>query len=84
MLRWYVPFDAFFLNLLLSLPSLITTHPHPPQAHSLVLHTSSTHRTRLLAASLAEKVKEVLEELPESVAKDGLVVLTERVVRRRS
>jgi len=53
-------------------------------ARSLVLRSSGVHRTKLLAKSFAEKAKEVLEELPESVAKAGLVALTERVVGRRS
>jgi hypothetical protein len=57
---------------------------HTLQARSLVLRSSGVHRTKLLAKSFAEKAKEVLEELPESVAKAGLVALTERVVGRRS
>ncbi|KIJ95847.1 hypothetical protein K443DRAFT_682717 [Laccaria amethystina LaAM-08-1] len=54
------------------------------KARSLVLRSSGVHRTKLLAKSFAEKAKEVLEELPESVAKAGLVALTERVIGRRS
>lgn len=53
-------------------------------ARSLVLRSSGVHRTKFLAKSFAEKAKEVLEELPESVAKSGLVALTERVVGRDS
>jgi geranylgeranyl pyrophosphate synthase len=64
--------------------SLDNNSSSPPQARSLVLRSSGVHRTKLLAKSFAEKAKEVLEELPESVAKAGLVALTERVVGRRS
>ncbi|EDQ98458.1 uncharacterized protein LACBIDRAFT_335947 [Laccaria bicolor S238N-H82] len=53
-------------------------------ARSLVHRSSGVHRTKLLAKEFAEKAKEVLDELPESVAKRGLVALTERVVGRRS
>ncbi|KIJ92561.1 hypothetical protein K443DRAFT_113392 [Laccaria amethystina LaAM-08-1] len=55
-------------------------------ARSLVLRSSGVHRTKLLTTSFAEKPrrKEVLGELPESVAKARLVALTERVVGRRS
>lgn len=53
-------------------------------ARSLVHRSSGVHRTKLLAKEFAEKAKEVLDELPESVAKSGLVALTEKVVGRRS
>ena len=70
-----------------SIPPLLRPCPeltHTLQARSLVLRSSGVHRTKLLAQSFAEKAKEVLEELPESVAKSGLVALTERVIGRRS
>ena len=65
-------------------PTLSRANTHTLQARSLVLRSSGVHRTKLLAKAFAEKAKEVLEELPESVAKSGLVALTERVIGRRS
>jgi len=82
MLRWYVFFSAFFLNPLFS-PLLHDNSPSPRLPTGL-LRSSGVHRTKLLAKSFAEKAEEVLEELPESVAKAALVALTERVVARRS
>ena len=77
MLRRFVPFSASLDN--------NSSSPPPPQAPFL-FRSSGVHRTKLLPkSSSAEKAKEVLEKLPESVAlKAGLVALMERVVGRRS
>ena len=68
----------------LSLPRPCPELTHTLQARSVGLRSSGVHRTKLLAKSFAEKAKEVLEELPEGVAKAGLVALMERVVGQRS
>ena len=72
---------------LTSIPPLPLPCPeltHTLQARSVVFRSSGVHRTKILAKAFAEKAKEVLEEPPESVAKSGLVALTERVIGRRS
>ena len=89
----------FYRESLSSLPSLTFTHPltsipplprpcpeltHTLRARSLVLRSSGIHRTKLLAKAFAEQAKEVLKELPESLAKSGLVALMERVIGQRS
>jgi len=67
-LRWYVFFSAFILN------SPLLHHNSPsPRLPTDLLRSSGVHRTKLLAKSFAEKAEEVLEELPESVAKAALV-----------
>ncbi|KDR73146.1 hypothetical protein GALMADRAFT_142291 [Galerina marginata CBS 339.88] len=53
-------------------------------ARDYVLRSSGVQRTRALARAYADKAKEVLQELPESEAKAGLEVLTERVIGRKS
>ncbi|KAF8965450.1 isoprenoid synthase domain-containing protein [Flammula alnicola] len=53
-------------------------------ARDYVLRSSGVQRTRALAQAYADKAKEVLQELPESEAKAGLEVLTERVIGRKS
>jgi len=62
--------------------SLLTTFVH--QARDYVLRSSGVQRTRALAQAYADKAKEVLQLLPESEAKAGLEVLTERVIGRKS
>ena len=89
----------FYHESLSSLPSLTFTHPltsiaplprpcpelkHTLRARSLVLRSSGIHRCKLLAKAFAEQAKEILKELPESLAKSGLVALTERVIGQRS
>ena len=67
--------------------SLPARSRHPTdglQARDLVLRSSGVQRTRALAQAYADKAKEVLQELPESEAKQGLVGLTERVMKRKS
>jgi len=56
----------------------------PPQARDYVLRSSGVQRTRALAQAYADKANEVLRELPESQAKVGLEMLTERVMKRKS
>ena len=85
--RFLPTFSHLHTPSLTSIPPLPLPCPeltHTLQARSLVLHSSGVHRTKILAKAFAEKAKEVLEELPESVAKSGLVALTERVIGRRS
>ncbi|PPQ97207.1 hypothetical protein CVT26_000736 [Gymnopilus dilepis] len=53
-------------------------------ARDYVLRSSGVQRTRALAQAYADKAKEVLQELPDSEAKAGLEVLTERVIGRKS
>ena len=54
------------------------------QARDYVLRSSGVQRTRALAQAYADKANEVLQELPESQAKVGLQMLTERVMKRKS
>ncbi|KAF9567223.1 terpenoid synthase [Agrocybe pediades] len=53
-------------------------------ARDYVLRSSGVQRTRALAQAYADKAKEVLQLLPDSEAKAGLEVLTERVIGRKS
>ncbi|KAF8898042.1 isoprenoid synthase domain-containing protein [Gymnopilus junonius] len=53
-------------------------------ARDYVLRSSGVQRTRALAQAYADKAKEVLQALPDSEAKAGLEVLTERVIGRKS
>lgn len=66
-----VPFNLLFCSI-------------PPQARDYVLRSSGVQRTRALAQEYADKANEVLQELPESQAKVGLQMLTERVMKRKS
>jgi hexaprenyl-diphosphate synthase len=58
--------------------------PSCSQARDYVLRSSGVQRTRALAQAYADKANEVLQELPESQAKVGLQMLTERVMKRKS
>ncbi|KAF8154864.1 isoprenoid synthase domain-containing protein [Crassisporium funariophilum] len=54
------------------------------KARDYVLRSAGVQRTRALAQAYADKAREVLQELPDSDAKVGLEVLTERVIGRKS
>ena len=53
------------------------------QARSIVAQSKGVERTRDLAEAYAAKAREALDILPESDAKEALVVMTEKVVKRK-
>ncbi|KIY70302.1 terpenoid synthase [Cylindrobasidium torrendii FP15055 ss-10] len=54
------------------------------RARELVRQSAGVERTRELAISYADQARKVLDPLPQTDAKDGLISLTERIIKRKS